>query len=191
MKSVDAQIRLLEGKLSSIKSIEVPSASSSALNKVSGRIKSRVVKGVSKETKIKAKVIRKRVYISRSTVKKQRAKLNVYTREVAAISLVKNAKNGAFKRKVAGKKISNAWVADGSKGYGRYKKGAGYGKTKLTKQQILKRSGKSRYPVEVVTISILKPVTRITKTVSARIIKNDFAALYANDLNYRLGKYAI
>ncbi len=191
MKDIDAQIRLLEGKLTAIKSIEVPSASSSTLNKVSARIKTRVVKGVSKETKIKAKVIRKRVYISRSTVKKQRARLSVYTREVAAISLVKNPKNGAFKRKVAGNKISNAWVADGSKGYGRYKKGAGYGKTKLNKQQILRRSSKSRYPVEVVTISILKPVTRITQTVSSRIIKNDFAALYAHDLNYRLGKYAI
>ena len=91
MKSVDAQIRLLEGKLSAIKSIEVPSASSSTLNKVSSRIKSRVVKGVSKETKIKAKIIRNRVYISRSTVKKQRAKLNVYIRDVAAISLVKKS----------------------------------------------------------------------------------------------------
>ena len=190
MKNVDAQIRLLEGKLSAIKSIEVPSASSSTLNKVSARIKSRVVKGVSKETKIKSSVIRKRVFISRSTVKKQRAKLNVYVRNVAAISLIKNPKLGAFKRKVAGKKIANAWVADGSKGYGRYRKGAGFGKTKLSKQQILRRSSKSRYPVEVVTISIVKPVTRIAKTVSSRIIKNDFAALYAHDLNYRLGKYA-
>jgi hypothetical protein len=191
MTKLDGQIRQFEGKLTAIKSIEVLRASSSTLNKMTSRIKTRVIKGVSKETKIKPSIIRRKVFIKKSTTKTQMARIRTYVGEVSAISLFKTIKNGRLRRKVAGKKIQCAFVADGSKGKGRYTKGGGFGKTSLKRQQVLKRSTSKRYPLEVVKVSILKPVTNHTKTATARVIKRDFSRLYHQDLNYRLQKYAI
>lgn len=191
MSSIDAQIRELEGKLNAIKSIDVPRASSSALNKVSAKIKTRVVRGTAKETKVSAKHVRKRVYIRKSKVKTQRAKVKVYIRDISAISLLNNPKLGPTKRKVAGKKLTNAFIADGSRGKGRYKRGSGFQKTSLKNKQVLRRATDSRYPLEAVGVNIRKAATRITKKVTQRVMKEEFQILYARDLNFRLKKYAI
>ena len=190
MKSVEAQIRALEKKLTKIQSSTVPLASNSALNKVAAKIKTRTVKGVSKETLVKQKFIRQRMRVKKSKPDTQRAFLWVYVNDISAISLMKNVKFGAFKRKVAGKKYKNAWMADGSKGFGRYKKGSGFSATKVKNKQIFRRTTKGRYPLEVIKIPILKPSTRISRVVAERLMRNEFDQLYAHDLNWRLSKYA-
>ncbi len=190
MKSMDQQIKALEKTLNKIQSSAVPLASNSALNKVSAKIKTRTVKGISKTTKVKSKVIRARMRVKRSRLHTQRAFVWMYVNDISAISLIKNVKLGAFKRKVAGKKYKNAWTADGSKGFGRYKKGSGFSATKVKNKQIFRRTGKGRYPLEVIKIPILKPSTRISRVVGERLMRTEFTELYAKDLNWRLSKYA-
>ncbi len=188
--NTQAQIQQLEHKLNQIAKIEVPKASSSALNKVSAKIKTRVISGVSKQTKVQAKLIRKRVYIKRSIVRTQKARISVYAKDISAISLLKNTKLGPLKRQIAGKRIKGVWIADGSKNKGKYNKGHGFSQTSLKHKQVLKRTTKGRYPVEVVKIPIFKVAENVSKKVINRMFFPEFQRLYANDLRYRLSKYA-
>ena len=56
-------------------------------------------------------------------------------------------------------RVRGGFVADGSKGFGQYRRGGGYASTALRSWQILRRVGKARHALEVMRIPLVTPIT--------------------------------
>ena len=190
--NIDSQVRAVNRKLR--QSIgPVRSGTSSALNKTATRIKSRVVKAVSGDTRVKQKHLRKRVFIKPSTGKTLRAKVTAYRRDIPVISLgaanTRLTKNGAVVR-IDGKAYPGAWIADGSGGFGKYVPGQGYKSTSLNSFQLLRRTGDSRYPVEVLKVEIRPSVDYHTPRISQQQMSTEYPRILSPEIDYRMQKYA-
>lgn len=171
-ESLDKQAARLAKKLRAIGRQEVPRAGSAALNKSAKRIKTRVVRGVSKETKVVQKHIRKKVFIKRSTPRTQKAEFRVYRRDIAAIGL--NPRTSRKGVRVAGKLHSGAFINT---------------LRKTGQRHVLKRKGVKRYPVEIIKIPISESVDKISRKVAVRVMRQDYPKLLQHELVYRLDKY--
>lgn len=177
--SIDAQIKKLTRKLKQISEREVSRAGSSSLNKTATHIKGRTVKGVAAEVGIKQKAVRQRLFVARSTAKKQHARVRAYARRgVPVISLLSPSQRVPRKR---GKGIKT----------GRhFFQGAFINTVRRTGQpQVMQRRGQSRYPVEVLKIDIERSARRIMPKVAERAMRDFFKRTLANDLAFRLRKY--
>jgi hypothetical protein len=178
--SIEQQIAVLTKKLQSIKAIEVPRATASALNKTAAAAKTRTVRGVAKSIVVPQKHVRKRVYISRANSKKMRVRLRNYYRGISVIDLNArdSGKSGWRSRKGRGVKAgkrtySSAFIARGRNG----------------KQHVFERKGSARLPVDVVRVDIRKQVEDIAPKAAARELKSNYAKRLKSDLAWRLSKY--
>ena len=187
--NLNSQVRAVNRQMKRSKRA-VKVGASSALNKTADRIKSRVVKAVSTEENIQQKHIRKRVYISKSNPKKMRARVTAYQGDIPVISLgAKELKRGkgvsAPKRR-----YPNAFIADGSKGYGKYQGKGRYGSTKLARGHVLVRTSKSRYPLEVVKVEIRDSVKKHSPQIARKQMNDEYPRIAKHEIDYRLKKYA-
>lgn len=182
MSDLSAQIKVLEKKLKKISTVEIPRASSAALNKGMQRAKSRAVKGVAKQSSLPQKPIRKKVFIKKSTAKTLKTKLSFYKTDINAVSLLGPAQiNKAIPRgtnsrgvRVAGRQFNHAFV-------NRVRNGP----------QVLRRTSEYRYPLEVIKISIKKQVDDVVPKTVKRIAKSELPKLHRHELTQRLKKYGI
>lgn len=180
---LDRQIKSYIRKLRKIDQIEVPRANASALNKVGGLSRTRTVKGVSKQTRVPAKEVRKRTYFSRANAKKQRALLKVYSKPVPASRLL-------TKGQIANK-LGTGTNKKGVRAKGYMWRGAFIQKGNNGNVHVFQRKGSARLPIERVDIDINKPVQRITPVVVRRVMKSDYRRLLLHDLDFRLKKYQV
>ena len=178
---LDRQIERFAKKLGKIKSIEVPRANASALNKSAQRVKTRSVQSISKQTRVPQKDIRKRVAIGRATAKKQIAEVKSYVKPVPASALLTKAQ--------IANKIGTGTNRQGVRAKGYQWKGAFINRGRNDNVHVFQRKGKARLPIEAVKIDIDKPARRIVKTVSRRVINSDYKRLLEQDLKFRLNKY--
>ncbi len=171
--SNQSQLKSVERRLNKFINKDVPAAQVTATNKTLAKAKTRVVRAVAVSVNVKVGVVRKRVYIDRAKGTKK-AKFHVYRRAIPLISMnARQVKKGVR----AGKHFrSGAFIADGSKGYG---------KGVLKKNQVLQRKGQGQYPLKVLTIPIAKHVDEITPKVIGRVFKSDFARLYEHEIKRR------
>mgnify|MGYP002700112937 FL=1 len=171
--SNQSQLKAVEKRLNKFVNRDVPAARVTATNKTLAKVKTRVVRAIAISVKVKVGAVRKRVYISRAKGDRK-AKFHVYRRAIPMISMgARQNKKGVR----AGKQFkAGAFIADGSKGFGR---------GVLNRAQVLKRTGRGQYPLEVITIPIAKFVDDITPKVVGRVFKSDFARLYQHEINRR------
>lgn len=174
----DRDIKKLAVTLNKLSSVEGPRAVSSALNKVAAKIKTQIVRDVSKETKVPQKIIRKKAFISRSTARKQRASISLYRSGVPLISIA-GGKNAV-------QAISPGWIS--VKGYF-VQRGFVNRIRRTGQQQILQRKGQARKPIDVVKINIYPAVDKSVPRRTAQLMKSDFPKLLKRDLEYRISKY--
>ncbi|MCR9260777.1 MAG: phage tail protein [Pseudomonadaceae bacterium] len=180
--TLDRDLARLGRKLRRISNVELPRANARALNDSGARVRTRSVRGISAETKLKQKAVRKRYYLKRATAKKQTVRLTVYTRDVSAISQFTPARRrklvpgrGTNRRgvTVAGRQISSAFIAEG--------------KGNL---QVFKRRGDRRLPIDSIKFPIQKPAVRITVRVAKRVMKSQYPRILERELKFRINKVA-
>ncbi len=175
---LDHQIKQLSRKLGEIAFKDVQQAMATSLNKTATHVKGRTVRGVSKETGIKQKILRKRVFISRANKQKQRAKITTYSQGVPIIVLLSPGQRKPNRRRKGlrlGKRFYKSAFINNVRG----------------NPQALKRVGESRYPIEVLRIDIEKIADRIQKKVATRAMDGFYRRTLANDLKFRLQKHSV
>lgn len=183
MSQLDRQIKSYISKLGKINSIEVPRANASALNKVGGLSKTRIVRGVSKQAKVPQKEVRKRTYLSRANAKRQRAFLKVYARPVTAAKLL-------TKGQIA-KKLGTGTNKQGVTAKGHVWLGGFIQKGPKGNVHVFQRKGSSRLPLERSEVAIDRAAKRITPIVVSRVMRSDYRRLLQHDLDFRLKKYEV
>lgn len=139
--------------LNGISKTAVPRASAQAVNRVAGRAVSRSVRVVAKDTRVPQKLVRQRARIRKATSRKPRALIRVNRGNLPAIKLgVASARLSRRKRDKYG---ANSVLA-----VGRFRfPGAFIQQLKNGRWHILRRTTKSRYPIEVVSIPLAVPLT--------------------------------
>lgn len=176
--SIEKQINAAMRRLSHISTRVVVQAISSSLNKTATHVKGRTIKGIAKEAGIKQKPVRQRLFVSRSTARKTRARVRTYTQGVPVVSLLSPSQRVPGKRR------------KGIKAGRHFFQGAFINTVQSNgKPQVMKRRGKERYPVDVLKIDIEKPAKRIQKVVGQRAMRDFFPRTLAHELRYRLRKY--
>lgn len=159
-----------------------------AINRVATRIKGQSAKATASAVKVKQKTIRKRITIKKASTKVLKGKKTAVTyatifvkrRDVPAISLGKarQTKKGV---RVGGRLFQGAFLADGSKGFGKYiplhRRGRAmshpYGTTKLRTMHVLKRLGSFRNSVTVIGVPIKSQITQIVTQKTTSLMNTD------------------
>ena len=147
----------------------VPKASAQAVNRVSSRASGRAIRLTAKDARVRvpAKLIRPRVKIFKATPQAPNAVIRVRRRPIPMIRLGpaqqrltrRGGRYQAGDMQVGRHRVSGGFVADGSKGFGQYRRGSGYASTALRSWQILRRVGKGRHALEVMRIPLVTPIT--------------------------------
>ncbi len=178
--SIDQQIAALTKKLQSIKAIEVPRATASALNKTANAAKTRTVRGVAKSIAVPQKHVRKRVYVKRATAKSRKARIRNYYFGISVMHLNPRdtGKGGWRSRRGRGVRARNrvwgdAFIAKGRNGNTR----------------VFQRKGLARSPIVDVRIELEDPVNDIAPKSAERELKSNYAKRLKSDLAWRLSKY--
>lgn len=181
-KSLPGQIKSLEKKLNEYSKVHVRRAAASALNKIVPKARTGVIKTVTKDVKVPAKFLRKQIFAGRAKSNSLTAYVKSYLRPISAARLLTPARlaksrgRGTNRRgvRVAGQQFDGAFVNVG-RSNGRW--------------YVMRRQGKSRYPVEVINIPIDGSINSNQLPIADRIVRADFARLYAHELQFRLSKY--
>ncbi|MFA7818620.1 MULTISPECIES: phage tail protein [Aeromonas] len=147
----------------------VPKASAQAVNRVSSRASGRAIRLTAKDARVRvpAKLIRPRVKIFKATPQAPNAVIRVRRRPIPMIRLGpaqqrltrRGGRYQAGDMQVGRHRVPGGFVADGSKGFGQYRRGGGYASTALRSWQILRRVGKGRHALEVMRIPLVTPIT--------------------------------
>ncbi len=172
-ESIDSQIQRLTKGFRDVSKRQIPAAHSSAVNKTVSKVKTRTVRGVSRETKVPAKFIRKRFVVSRSKPRLPRSKLTAYQQGVSVASFARNP--------AVGKKVRAG---------GKFYPDAFYNSAPQGGVLAYRRKGGARYPIDVLKVDIEEPINRIMPKVSQRVFKNEYPVILRRELIFRANKYA-
>ncbi len=176
---INSNLSGVEKRLKKYLNRDVPSARATATNKALAKAKTAVVRVVAVKVGVKVKQLKPRVYISRAKAgqKPKGAKLHFYRRGVALISLGAKQVDGGV---VAGSYVvPDAFIADGSKGFGR---------GKLKQAHVLRRKGRGQYPLEVISVNIKSAVNELTPKTVSKIMRADFTRLYTHEIKRRASR---
>lgn len=165
MSSLERQIQTSIQRLALVSKRAVPVATARAINRMATTAERQTAKDVAKSENMPQKLIRQRITaIKKSNARDLRRRVRLRRSDIPAILLGKSrqTRRGVSVRQ---RRFNGAFLADGSKGFGKYRYarhrqgGSSYLNTSLRSQQILQRTGKGRYPIQVVTVSIETPIT--------------------------------
>lgn len=147
----------------------IPKASAQAVNRISTRASGRAIRLTAKDERVRvpAKLLRPRVTIFKATANNPSAVIRVRRRPIPMIRLGpvqqrltrRGGRYQAGDMQVGRHRVPGGFIADGSQGFGEYRRGGGYASTKLRSWQILRRVGKGRHALEVMRIPIVTPIT--------------------------------
>ena len=147
----------------------IPTASAQAVNRISTRASGRAIRLTAKDERVRvpAKLLRPRVKIFKATEANPSAVIRVRRRPIPMIRLGpvqqrltrRGGRYQAGDMQVGRHRVPGGFIADGSQGFGEYRRGGGYASTKLRSWQILRRVGKGRHALEVMRIPIVTPIT--------------------------------
>ena len=186
--TIDADVRRAVKNLRKISRNIVPESEISALNKAQRRIATVGVKGTAGDAKLPQKVIRGRLKAYRASKRKKYASTYIFRRDVSASGL--NPKQNRRGIKAGKHSFSGAFLADGSKGVGKYRNKR-FQQTRLTKQQVLKRQGNNRYPLDVVKVPIASSATRNFQKAARQVMTKEYSGLFRHELNRRIKRAGI
>tara|TARA_R100000951_G_C2633845_1_gene178603 strand:- start:472 stop:1032 length:561 start_codon:yes stop_codon:yes gene_type:complete len=177
VEPMEVQVARLSKKLLKISAKDVPASTSSALTKTARKVKTRLVSGVARSERLPAKVVRKKVYVKGSTIKKQKSKITVYRDDVSVASLLTKA--------TISKKMGTGTNRRGVTVRGRNFPGAfiqrAFGST-----QVFAREGRARNPIEKQVVVIKDAVDKIAPIVTRRVYQKEFLPEVKRELKFRL-----
>jgi hypothetical protein len=176
-------IKGLEQAISNLESISsraVPRASAQAVNRIAARAVSRSAKKVAAATRVPRKLVNQRARIKKASVRKPVATIRVNRGNLPVIKLgVASVRLSRRKRDVKG--------AASVLHIGKFRfPGAFIQQLASGRWQVLRRTTKSRYPVEVLSIPLAVPLTENFRSELNELGKNDlpkeFSAALRNQL---------
>ncbi|HFG1968386.1 TPA: phage tail protein [Vibrio cholerae] len=182
-------------RLKKVRSSSVPIAISKTINAVGMVSERNTAKDVSKTERLKQKSIRARLVVrqkSAPAVPVRIVKVRRHPMAVSAVGKPRKTKRGVT---VGRHRFDSAFVADGSKGFGKYipaakrsNRSQAYHPTRLKSEQVFTRSSKARYPIEVVTIPIAEPLTEAYERSVRRAYNQEFPRSMAKNLETEFRK---
>jgi hypothetical protein len=170
--SIDTQIEKIVGSINALPE-QVTQAAIFALNRTAEWMKGQVASGISKEKRLKLKLIRDRIAISRANKKNLQSLLNCNFRGILARDF------GSLKQTPAGAKAGSqlfpgAFVAT-------LKPGA--------KAGIYRRKTKKRFPVKSVTIPIFDEATKIIEELAGDEARSVFEKRFRHEISRLTGAF--
>ena len=171
--------------LNSISSTAVPVATAQAVNRVAVRAIGRSVKRVAGDTQLQQKLIRQRVRLRRASSKQSvpRARLIVNRGNLPAIAL------GAAKVQLSRKRRDKKGRGSTLK-IGRFKfEDAFIQQLANGRWHVMQRTSNSRYPIEVVKIPLVTPLTSAFTDETESLLKSDMPKEMAHALKNQLRLY--
>ncbi|WP_279025124.1 phage tail protein [Gibbsiella quercinecans] len=166
--------------LNSISKTAVPRATAQAVNRVAGRAISRSSSTVAKETRVPRKLVMQRARLKRATVAKPLATVKVNRGNLPAIKLgVARMQISRRRDNINGKgsvlkvgrfTFRNAFIQQLANG----------------RWHVLQRTSKSRYPIDVVKIPLVTPLTKAYKAETKRLLDSDMPKELAATLKNQL-----
>lgn len=176
-------IKGLEQAISNLNNISktaVPRASAQAVNRVAGRAISRSSSSVSKETKVPRKLVMQRAKLKKATMNRPVATLKINRGNLPAIKL------GAAQMRISRRK-GNVRGQGSVLKIGRFTfRDAFIQQLANGRWHVLQRSGKSRYPIDVVKILLTTPLTNAYTVETNRLMQSDMPKEMAAALKNQL-----
>lgn len=180
--SLAQQIQQLEKKLKQYSQVEVPRAAKRAINRVSTKAKTEIVRTVSTELNVKSKILKSQIYVNSTKGAGIRAYIKSYLRPISAVRLLtesvvqKSMGKGTNKRgvKVAGQQFDGAFINRGARG---------------GRALVFQRDSAARYPLRKVTIKIDTSMVAHQLPIAKRFAEEEFQKELIRELQYRISKY--
>ncbi|PPE61954.1 hypothetical protein F157LOC_00788 [Pectobacterium brasiliense] len=166
--------------LNTISKTAVPKATAQAVNRVAGRAISRSSRKVAQQTKVPTRLVRGRSRLKKASSNRPIATINVNRGNLPAIKL------GAARVQLRRKK--GALLAAGSVlRVGKFSfPGAFIQQLKNGRWHVMRRTAKSRYPIEVVKIPLEKPLTTAFREETTALVETDMPKELRFALNNQL-----
>ena len=197
MNTIDRDLAQAVKNLSSINEKAVPQAGAMAINRITRRASTRTIRTTSKEVKIKQKILRKRVRITKAKASSPVGYVRLYRNDVPAISI--DTARTQIKRKKGVMLVSSAQRGAN----GRYQKREHSGNTSIRvgrhkfpnaflqklkngKWHIMQRSSDSRYPIKVCKVPIAKPFTASLKRHANQLYRTDMPKELRDAMKHKL-----
>ncbi|MNH76159.1 Prophage minor tail protein Z (GPZ) [compost metagenome] len=183
--AITQQLKQALENLDAIPKRVAPKAAAMATNRVAAKASSRAIRATAKDPRVMvpAKVIRPRVKIFKASEKSPAAVIRVRRRPIPLIKVgvaqqrIIRYRNTSFTGigdlQVGRYRVPGGFVADGSQGYGEYRRGGSYATPKLRSWQILRRVGKGRHALEVMRIPLVTPITEHYERESREVMARD------------------
>ncbi|QOV65835.1 phage tail protein [Kosakonia pseudosacchari] len=176
IKGLEQAMRNLE----SISKTAVPRASAQAVNRIASRAVSRSTKAVAGEKKLPQKLIRQRARVKKATVRKPVVTIRVNRGNLPAIKL------GPASVRLSRRKKDNRG-ANSVLRIGKYSfPGAFIQQLSNGRWHVLRRTTKSRYPIEVVSIPLSAPLTEAFNREVSGLRESDLPKELSAALNRQL-----
>ncbi|WP_437888354.1 phage tail protein [Phytobacter sp. V91] len=153
--------------LNSISKTAVPRASAQAVNRVAARAISKSVRIVVGDTKVPRKLVNQRVKLKKASVNKPRALIRVNRGNLPAIKL--GVASVRLSRRKRDKQGANSVLRIGPFSF----PGGFIQQLKNGRWHVLRRTTKSRHPIEVVSIPLAEPLTTAFREETNRLTQSD------------------
>lgn len=166
--------------LNSISKTAVPRASAQSVNRIAGQAVNRSVSVVAKGTRVPRKLVKQRARVRRATVSKPRALIRINRGNLPAIKL------GLTSVRLSRRKRDKAGVNSVLR-VGRFRfPGAFIQQLSNGRWHVLRRSTRSRYPVEVVSIPLAIPLTEAFRSELPRLMEERMPEFMRQNLKNQL-----
>ncbi|WP_447884938.1 phage tail protein [Serratia fonticola] len=170
----------LISNLNAVSRTAVPRATSQAVNRVASRAISKSVSQVSKETRVPLKLVKGRTRLKKASPNRPIATIRVKRGNLPAINL--GPVRMLISRRNSGKGGAGSVLKVGRFSF----PGAFVQQLSNGRWQVMRRTSKARYPIEVVKIPMAAPLTQAFTTQSNALLKSDLPKELAAALNNQL-----
>lgn len=166
--------------LNSISKTAVPRASAQSVNRIAGQAVNRSVSVVAKGTRVPRKLVKQRARVRRATISKPRALIRINRGNLPAIKL------GPASVRLSRRKRDKAGVNSVLR-VGRFRfPGAFIQQLSNGRWHVLRRSTRSRYPVEVVSIPLATSLTEAFRSELPRLMEERMPEFMRQNLKNQL-----
>ena len=167
--------------LGQISEMAVPRAAARSVNRIAARAIKESSSRVATQTKVPVKLVRQRAYLKKATARKPNAVLRINRGDLPAINL------GVASTRVSKRKGVNGVLKVGNFSF----PGAFIQQLSNGRWQVMRRTTKARYPIEVVKIPMATQLTQTYQEVSRALMKTDMPGEFAGNLSYELNKLKV
>lgn len=166
--------------LNSISNTAVPRASAQTVNRIAGQAINRSASVVSKQTRVPRKLVKQRARLKRASVKRPVAMIRVNRGNLPAIKL--GTASARLSRRKRDKNGAGSVLRIGPFSF----PGAFIQRLANGRWHVLRRTTKSRYPIEVVSIPLATPLTEAYKAELPKLVDERMPVIMRQNLQNQL-----